>query len=226
MNGVTIGLGVTFASYVGMGFYFVDSPVVAWRAPMGIPLIGPLLILCSIAFLPESPRFLLLKERSEQARRIFDKLNTSSSTDDASLNEEFNQMELQAAHDRAMDSSWKSLVTNPVYRKRIFLACVITALNQSTGVLVINNYGQTFYQTLGFSPTDRQLFQGNRDTSKCCPTKLLSLRIKLYLLTLFNQSRFSAIYLARTSSTTSVVEPSYCLHSRAVACVSRLRLSW
>ncbi|KAJ0267714.1 hypothetical protein COL922a_014862, partial [Colletotrichum nupharicola] len=36
-------------------------------------------------------------------------------------------------------------------------------LGQSTGVFVINNYGQTFYQKLGFGPDARQILQGNRD---------------------------------------------------------------
>lgn len=161
-----IGLGVAISSYIGMGFYFVDNSVASWRAPMGIPLFAPLLLLCAIPFLPESPRFLLLQEKPEAARRIFNQLNETSSTNTAMLDEEFSQMQQQAAYDRVMDSSWKTLFTKPAYRKRIFLACMLTFLNQSTGVLVINNYGQTFYQTLGFGPVSRQLLQGNRDIRK------------------------------------------------------------
>ncbi|KAL2826242.1 general substrate transporter [Aspergillus cavernicola] len=163
MNGVMIGVGLCVASYVGMGFYFSDNPVAQWRAPMGIPLFCPIFILCILPWLPESPRYLLLNDRPEEARQIYDQLNAGPGADASALDEEFNQMKQQAAYDQAMDPSWKAFLTNPVHRKRIFMACMLGFLGQSTGVFVINNYGQTFYQTLGFGPTARQLLQGNRD---------------------------------------------------------------
>ncbi|KAE8383905.1 general substrate transporter [Aspergillus bertholletiae] len=163
LNGVMIGLGTALASYVGMGFYFCENEVASWRAPMGIPLVFLVILLGTIPFLPESPRYLLLKGRTAEARQIFSKLNKISNTNEVLLEEEFDQMQQQAAHDRGMNSSWTSMFTYPAYRKRIFLACMISVLNQSTGFLVINNYGQTFYQALGFSPTAQQILQGNRD---------------------------------------------------------------
>ncbi|KAL2846464.1 general substrate transporter [Aspergillus pseudoustus] len=165
MNGVMIGIGLCLASYIGMGFYFSENAVAQWRAPMGIPLFCPLVLLCVIPFLPESPRYLLLKDRTEEARRIYDQLNPAPENSEAAslADEEFNQMKQQAAHDRTLDSSWKTFLTHPVHRKRLFMAIMLGFLGQSTGVLVINNYGQTFYQTLGFGPDARQILQGNRD---------------------------------------------------------------
>ncbi|KAL4747946.1 hypothetical protein BDW72DRAFT_215107 [Aspergillus terricola var. indicus] len=165
LNGVMIGLGVATASYVGMGFYFCDDEVASWRAPMGIPLFAPIVLLLAIPFLPESPRYLLLQEKQEAAKRVFEKLNPRSNNpaNDAYLDEEFDQIKQQAAYDRILDSSWWGLFTAPTYRRRIILGCTLTILNQSTGVFVINNYGQTFYEQLGFSPSARQLLQGNRD---------------------------------------------------------------
>ncbi|KAL5040842.1 hypothetical protein BDW71DRAFT_212707 [Aspergillus fruticulosus] len=165
LNGVMIGLGVAIASYVGMGFYFCHDEVASWRAPMGIPLFAPIALLVALPFLPESPRYLLLRDKPDSARRVFDKLNprTNTPAHDAYLDEEFNQIKQQAAYDRILDSSWTALFKTPTYRRRIILGCTLAILNQSTGVFVINNYGQTFYQQLGFSPSARQLLQGNRD---------------------------------------------------------------
>jgi hypothetical protein len=161
-----IGGGVAVASYIGMGFYFSNNIVAQWRAPMGIPLFAPILILSILPFLPESPRYLLLKERVDEARRVYDRLNQGPAEFNEWHEEEFQQMQQQAAHDRLLDQSWMVLLTRSTYRKRVLYACLITCLNQSTGVLVINNYGQTFYSTLGFGPAARQLLQGNRDISK------------------------------------------------------------
>ncbi|KAL3492719.1 general substrate transporter [Aspergillus germanicus] len=166
MNGVMIGVGLCLASYIGMGFYFSENVVAQWRAPMGIPIFCPLVLLCVIPFLPESPRYLLLKDRPEEARRIYNDLNTTpkpSPAEISALDEEFTQMKLQAEHDRSLDSSWKAFLTHPVNRKRVFIAIMLGFLGQSTGVFVINNYGQTFYQKLGFGPDARQILQGNRD---------------------------------------------------------------
>lgn len=168
LNGVMIGLGVATASYVGMGFYFCDNEVASWRAPMGIPLFAPIAVLLALPFLPESPRYLLLQDRPDAAKRVFDKLNPRSGipVHDTYVDEEFNQIKQQAAYDRILDSSWKGLFTTPTYLRRIILGSTLAVLNQSTGVFVINNYGQTFYAQLGFSPSARQLLQGNRDISE------------------------------------------------------------
>ncbi|KAL3455437.1 general substrate transporter [Aspergillus heterothallicus] len=165
LNGVMIGIGLCLASYIGMGFYFSENEVEQWRAPMGIALFCPLILLCVIPFLPESPRYLLLKDRPEEARQIYNKLNPAEPGSEAALaaDEEFSQMQQQAVHDRSLDSSWKAFLTHPAHRKRLFMAIMLGFLGQSTGVLVINNYGQTFYQTLGFGPDARQILQGNRD---------------------------------------------------------------
>ncbi|RDH27575.1 general substrate transporter [Aspergillus welwitschiae] len=165
LNGVMIGLGVATASYVGMGFYFCDNEAASWRAPMGIPLFAPIAVLLAMPFVPESPRYLLLQDRPDAAKRVFDKLNPRSGTPahDTYVDEEFSQIKQQAAYDRMLDSSWKGLFTTPTYLRRIILGCTLAVLNQSTGVFVINNYGQTFYSQLGFSPSASQLLQGNRD---------------------------------------------------------------
>lgn len=167
LNGVMIGLGCTVSSYVGMGFFFSRNPIVQWRVPFGIGTVFPLLLLCASPWIPESPRYLLLKSKRDQAWKIVSKLNdTKDDPEQVIAQEEFFQMTKQAEFDSSLDASWIGLFSNPAYRKRIFVACVLMFFAQSTAVTVINNYGTTFYQTLGFSPADRQLIQGNRDTSK------------------------------------------------------------
>jgi hypothetical protein len=133
---------------------------------MGIPLFYPLVLLCVIPFLPKSPRYLLLKNRHEEARRIYNDLNAtpnSSPAEIAALDEEFTQMKLQAEHDRSPRPLLESLPHPPSKPQTHFHRHHVVFLGQSTGVFVVNNYGQTFYQKLGFGPDARQILQGNRD---------------------------------------------------------------
>ncbi|KAI0131935.1 general substrate transporter [Xylariales sp. AK1849] len=164
LNGIMIGGGVAIASYIGMGFYFSGNPAAQWRAPMGIPMIIPIIMLCCWTITPESPRFLLLKGRADEAWVVLSHIyRIDGDEDESNARAEFFQMKEQAHHDRSLDASWAGLFNSKANLKRLYIGCVFTFLAQSTGVLVINNYGTTFYQAMGYGPADRQLLQGNRD---------------------------------------------------------------
>ena len=47
----------------------------------------------------------------------------------------------------------------PSYRKRCILGCGFAFIGQSTGVLVLNNYGPTIYAALGFDTEYQLIFQ-------------------------------------------------------------------
>jgi hypothetical protein len=46
---------------------------VAWRMPLGLQLLPPTIILCGVWFIPESPRWLCLKGRYEEAAEVLTK---------------------------------------------------------------------------------------------------------------------------------------------------------
>jgi MFS family permease len=51
------------------------------------------------------------------------------------------------------------LFRRPSYRKRVILGCGFAFIGQSTGVLVLNNYGPTIYASLGFDSEYQLIFQ-------------------------------------------------------------------
>lgn len=56
----------------------------------------------------------------------------------------------QTERDRTLDPGWVAMFTKKGYRRRTALAMGFAFVGQSTGVLVINNYGPTLYATLGY----------------------------------------------------------------------------
>lgn len=109
MNGVNIALGYALASYMGLAFFYTDDPVAQWRAPLGIALIWPVLVILVCFIVPESPRYLLMKGRVEEARAITYKLHhMKSDPDDEFARGEFYQMAKQAEVDRKLDPGWVS----------------------------------------------------------------------------------------------------------------------
>lgn len=151
MNGVNIALGYAVASYMGMAFYFSPSPAAQWRGPLGIALLWPVMMIGIMFIVPESPRFLLMKGRVEEAREIVMRLHSiKGDTEHEFARGEFYQMVKQTEVDRTLDPGWWAMFTRKGYRRRTALAMGFAFVGQSTGVLVINNYGPTLYATLGY----------------------------------------------------------------------------
>lgn len=141
MIGAMLGLGYATANYFGLAFYYASDPTVSWRAPLGLQLFFPLMILCLLPFVPESPRYFLMTDKKEQAWSVIEKLHEDP-TDPGNefARREFYQMAQQAAYDRTVNSSWIELFRRPSYRKRVLFGMFLMILCQSTGELVLNQY--------------------------------------------------------------------------------------
>ncbi|KAF2107746.1 general substrate transporter [Lophiotrema nucula] len=160
MNGVNIALGYGLASYMGMAFYFADNETVKWRGPLGLALIWPFMMIGIMFVVPESPRFLLMKGKVEKARDIVYRLhNIKGDPDQEFARSEFYQMQKQTELDRTLEPGWWAMFTRKGYRRRTALAMGFAFIGQSTGVLVVNNYGPTLYATLGYGTKQQLEFQ-------------------------------------------------------------------
>lgn len=110
LNGINIALGYGLASYMGLAFFYSDNAVAQWRSPLGIALIWPFMMLLVCFIAPESPRYLLMKGRVEEAKAITLKLHRiKSDPDDEFALSEFYQMSKQAEIDRTLDPGWVSI---------------------------------------------------------------------------------------------------------------------
>lgn len=110
MNGINISIGYALPVYVALGFFHVDNQTAQWRAPLGLALFFPLLMIGVCFVVPESPRYLLLRDRAEEARDIVLKLHGGhgdAGHDFAHL--EFSQMAEQAIEDRQNQPCWVRL---------------------------------------------------------------------------------------------------------------------
>jgi MFS family permease len=139
LNGVNIAVGYGLASYMGLAFFYAEDPVAQWRTPLGIALVWPVMMILVCFVVPESPRYLLMQGRVEEARAITLKLHRLKGEGDAWAEEEFYQMSRQAEVDRKLDPSWGELWRRPSYRKRCILAMTFAFIGQSSGVLVWAN---------------------------------------------------------------------------------------
>ncbi|OAG39863.1 hypothetical protein AYO21_05929 [Fonsecaea monophora] len=147
VHGAMIIFGFALSNWVGFGFYHIDQ----WRAPLAFQCLPSILLLLVIIKVPESPRWLIMQDRSEEALGILQKLHIPT---EAQV--EYAQIQRQVRADRGLAASWWAMFTKPTYRKRSFMGLFVTVGIQMTGPFVINNYGPTLYRGLGYD-TDKQL---------------------------------------------------------------------
>ncbi|RAK80881.1 sugar transporter [Aspergillus fijiensis CBS 313.89] len=69
LTGMFIALGFALTQWVNFGFYHMQASSAAWRVSLAIPAIFSFIVMGSIFFLPESPRWLVMKNRPDLAQR-------------------------------------------------------------------------------------------------------------------------------------------------------------
>jgi sugar porter (SP) family MFS transporter len=128
--------GFFIAQWLGYGCFKVDSPF-QWRFPLSFQVIPSVTMAVGIWFLPESPRWLVEKERYEDARKVLEKLHGNGS------NEEFLEHEFREIRDTIVAEktvsvkSWKQMVSRPSWRRRLALGMGVQAFGQLSGINVM-----------------------------------------------------------------------------------------
>ncbi|KAE8385353.1 general substrate transporter [Aspergillus alliaceus] len=69
LTGMFIAFGFAMTQWINFGFYHMQDQSASWRGSLAIPALFSLTIMSSIFFLPESPRWLVLKNRSDVAQQ-------------------------------------------------------------------------------------------------------------------------------------------------------------
>ncbi|KAK6374026.1 hypothetical protein LTS17_007996 [Exophiala oligosperma] len=160
VHAIMLVLGFTIQGWVGFGFYFWQSGGSnTWRPPVALQCFFPLCFLALLPLVPESPRWLVLHGRDAEAEAILLKLHSDPyDTENKAAKAEFYQIQRQITIDKTLGNSWLHIWRKPSYRKRAILGMGITGVIQCSGVLVINNYGPSLYNSLNFSPVKQLLY--------------------------------------------------------------------
>jgi hypothetical protein len=167
---IFINVGYVSASYVGVGFFYYKTEAGnEWRAPLAIGCLPCIITLICVFFAPESPRYLLLRGKHEEAWQIVRQLHHSPHDhDERFAQEEFRLMREQIDFESSNHISIGEILRTSAFRKRLLIACGLPFLLISSGVLVINSelhkvltsnfniltltdYGTLLYSGLGYN---------------------------------------------------------------------------
>jgi MFS family permease len=141
-----INFGYTAASYTGIGFYhYTGTGNDQWRGPLGLAALFPLLLLAAIYWIPESPRYLLAKEKNQEAWDILRLLHSNrKDPHHVFARRELYQIHQQMQLEKSRASgpllrNYFRIFKNPSLRKRALMTMFITFSQMSSGALVINS---------------------------------------------------------------------------------------
>ncbi|KAK3724876.1 hypothetical protein LTR37_000924 [Vermiconidia calcicola] len=154
LHGFFLVSGYNISSWVGFGCFYAENLTFGWRGPIAFTCIPALLLAIGCIWVPESPRYLLMRGRPDDAWRNLQRLHHDRhDPSDSAAHEEFVNMKAQIEFEREQPSGYLDILRTPSYRKRAFLSCFVQFAANNTGGLVINYYSVILYGNLGLSPS-------------------------------------------------------------------------
>lgn len=139
---VFIQLGV-FVSFV-MSYLF--SYTGDWRLMIGLGMIPAVMLCLAVFFIPESPRWLIVKNKEKEASDILTRLYGKKES----------EQKIADIHDvvKKAKVNFKILFRERRYLKVIFIGAMVSFFTQTVGINAFNYYAPTIFQKTGFaSPT-------------------------------------------------------------------------
>lgn len=133
-----------FIAYL-TNFLFVNMGDTAWRWMLGIMIIPAALFAILLRFIPESPRWLVLNNRDEEAKAVFARTG------------EANALELIREEHALSKTGIKESLFNGKYNKPILYAVLLAMFNQLSGINAILYYAPRIFEMAGFDKADAYL---------------------------------------------------------------------
>jgi len=136
----------------GRGQMVIEAYIaMPWRWMLGIIAVPAVLMFVGMLFLPESPRWLVLKKRIEEARAVLRRLASS----DSDANRELDDIQSSL---RVEQKGFALFRDNANFRRAVFLGVGLQVIQQFTGINVIMYYAPRILQEAGFNTTAEQMW--------------------------------------------------------------------
>ena len=139
-------------SQLSMGWLNKIFVTEVWRGMLGMETLPAVLFFIIIFFIPESPRWLIVKNREEKATGILEKIYNS-------VSEASNQLkETKSVLTSETKSEWAMLMKPGIFKAVVIGVC-IAILGQFMGVNAVLYYGPSIFENAGLSGGDSLFYQ-------------------------------------------------------------------
>lgn len=153
-------VGALIAALVTWGPY--NGPLVhsnwGWRIPSILQLALPLLQMVVAFFGPESPRWLVDKGKTEQAKAFFTKFHAAGDSEHPIVSYEMAEIAATIEEEKAQSvGSWKQWFRGKAMIHRLFLCIAVPLMQQLSGNALISYYLTILLNNAGITNSDDQL---------------------------------------------------------------------
>ncbi|KAK5061615.1 hypothetical protein LTR84_008159 [Exophiala bonariae] len=142
----------------------------AWRLPTAIQAMPAILQIIFIFFLPESPRWLIYKDRGDEALNILIKYHGGGDPDDDLVAAEYREITETLHAEKAIKAAgMKLFITSPANRQRLLILCTLAVAGQWSGNGLVSYYLAKILGTIGIKGQRTQtLINGLLTTTNWC----------------------------------------------------------
>lgn len=155
-----VAWGFFVALWTGVGEGKWTNPN-QWRLGFAIQGIPALILLVGALLIPESPRWLCLKNRHEEAEAAFRRYHHNGSNDEWCA-EQFALIRVNIEEEVEAQGrlSWSDLFRTSSFRKRLFVGSFVWAAAMLSGISFVQYYQTAIYATLNFGEERQLLVSG------------------------------------------------------------------
>ncbi|KAK6340807.1 hypothetical protein TWF696_009125 [Orbilia brochopaga] len=155
-----LGIGNLIATWASYGTYIHLTDSGQWRIPLALQMVPAIILGTCIFFMPESPRWLIDKGRTEKGLEVLAQLHANGDQMDPFVRAEFEAIQTSITIEHDLEAKKLSqLVTDKLNFKRLFLAVSVQGSIQMTGVSFIQYYAPSIFKEIGISTSTTLLLQ-------------------------------------------------------------------
>ncbi|KAK7426476.1 hypothetical protein QQZ08_007071 [Neonectria magnoliae] len=145
---LTLSVSQIIAAAINRGVVS-NQTTFAYRFPIGFQLLFPLVILLGIWWVPESPRWLIRRDRPDDATRALRLLHREDKEYDPAP--ALRNIEADLQRERASEAAggWTQLVTDPIERRKVVYSAGALVAQQINGIQWFYYFGTVFSKAIG-----------------------------------------------------------------------------
>ncbi|KAJ4322026.1 hypothetical protein N0V94_002605 [Neodidymelliopsis sp. IMI 364377] len=186
-------LGALFVAYIAWGTSQADNEW-SWRSITLLQGLPSVIQLIFIYWVPESPRWLISKERYEEALNMLAYYHANGNQNDATVQFEYQEMKqtIRMESDADRNSSYIDFLRTRGNRWRLAILISLGIISQYSGNALFSNYINLVYEGAGIKDQNQKMALSSSE-------RVLYLGVSIYAATLIDKVGRRKLFLAATS---------------------------
>lgn len=151
-------VGALIVSWLAFGTNYMSGDW-SWRLPALLQAFPSVIQLAGIWWVPESPRFLIAKDRHDEALNILAKYHANGNADHPTVQFEFREIKetIRLEMESSKNSSYFDFFKTRGNRYRLAILLSLGLFSQWSGNAIISNYSSKLYDTAGVTDSTAKL---------------------------------------------------------------------